>query len=190
MNIKLTFDGKAIEAGEGQTILAAALAAGIYIPHLCYHPDLPSFKEVPSIDVCYRGQEMYRTDSQGKEYEGCALCLVKIKDKEEPVLSCITRVEEGMKVLTATSQIEALRKENLVSILARHPHACLTCAQREGCSLTQCSTNVPENERCCPQFDFCELRKVAEYIGIKEDITRYVPRNLFTEEDEPLFIRD
>lgn len=190
MNIKLTFDGKAIEAGEGQTILAAALAAGIYIPHLCYHPDLPSFKEVPSIDVCYRGQEMYRADSRGKEYEGCGLCLVKSKDKEEPVLSCITRVEEGMKVLTTTSQIEALRKENLVSILARHPHACLTCAQREGCSLTQCSTNVPENERCCPQFDFCELRKVAEYIGIKEDITRYVPRNLFTEEDKPLFIRD
>ena len=42
----------------------------------------------------------------------------------------------------------------------------------------------------CPQFDFCELRKVAEFVGIKEDIRRYVPSHLYCEEDKPLFIRD
>ena len=190
MKVKLTLDGQQIEAEKGQTILAAALAAGIYIPHLCYHHDLPSFEAVPPVEVCYRGPKAYRTDSQGKKYEGCGLCLVKIKDKEEPVLSCLTHVEEGLEALTTTEQIEALRQESLVSVFTHHPHACLTCAQKEGCSLTQCSTNVPEQERCCPQFDFCELRKVAEHIGLKEDITRYVHRQLYTEEDKPLFIRD
>ncbi|TET69490.1 MAG: FAD-binding protein [Candidatus Aminicenantes bacterium] len=190
MKVKLTVDGQQIEAGKGQTILAAALAAGIYIPHLCYHPDLPSFEATPPVEVCYRGPNAYRTDSKDKKYEGCGLCLVKIKDKEEPVLSCLTQVEEGLEVLTTTEQIEALRQKNLVSVFTHHPHACLTCAQKEGCSLTQCSTNVPEEERCCPQFDFCELRKVAEHIGLKEDITRYVHRQLYTEEDKPLFIRD
>jgi NADPH-dependent glutamate synthase beta subunit-like oxidoreductase len=190
MKVKLTLDGQQIEAEKGQTILAAALAAGIYIPHLCYHPDLSSFEAAPPAEVCYRGPKAYRTDSQDKKYEGCGLCLVKIKDKEEPVLSCLTQVEEGLEALTTTEQVEALRQENLVSVFTHHPHACLTCAQKEGCSLTQCSTNVPEEERCCPQFDFCELRKVAEHIGLKEDITRYVPRNLYSEEDKPLFIRD
>lgn len=190
MNVNLTIDGKEVEAREGQTILSSALESNIYIPYLCFHPDLPSFAEVTPLDVCYRGQEMYRFESGGKNYQGCGLCLVKIEGKEEPVLSCATQVEEGMVVTTSTPQIEALRQENLVLILSHHPHACLTCAQREGCSLTQCSTNVPEEERCCPQFDVCEVRKVAEYIGIKENITRYVPRHLYLEEDKPLFIRD
>lgn len=190
MKMKLTLDGKEIEVKEGQTVLASALAGGIYIPHLCYHPDVPSFEDASPTDICYRGQDEYRSDSHGKGYEGCGLCLVAIKGKEKPVLSCIIPVEEGMEVLISSPQMENLRQENLVSILAHHPHACLTCAQKEGCSLTQCSTNVPEDERCCPQFDFCELRKVSEYIGIKENITRYVPRNLFTEEDKPLFIKD
>jgi len=190
MKVKLNLNGQQIEAEKGQTILAAALAAGIYIPHLCYHPDLSSFEAVPPVDVCYRGPKAYRTNSQDKKYEGCGLCLVKVKDKEEPVLSCLTPVEQGLEVLTTTEQIEALRQENLVSVFAYHPHACLTCAQKEGCSLTQCSTNVPEEERCCPQFDFCELRKVAEHIGLREDITSYVSRHLYSEEDKPLLIRD
>ena len=38
--IALTINGTAVTADEGTTILEAALAKGIYIPHLCYHPDL------------------------------------------------------------------------------------------------------------------------------------------------------
>jgi len=188
--MELTIDDKDITAHAGQTILEAALAADLYIPHLCYHQDLPSFDKVSHVDVCYRGGEAHHSDSQAQAYQGCGLCLVHVKDKQEPVLSCVTPVEEGMEVAVSTPEIETLRKKNLASILTDHPHACLTCAQREGCSLTQCSTNVPEEERCCPLFDVCELRKVAEYVGIKEDITRYVPSKLYVEEDKPLFIRD
>ena len=36
--IKLTIDGKTIEAQEGATVLNAAEAAGLYIPTLCNHP--------------------------------------------------------------------------------------------------------------------------------------------------------
>lgn len=190
MNIKFTIDGREIKANKEQTILEAALSADIYIPHLCHHPDLPSFKDISPLEVCYRGEEVYHSFSLGNGYQGCGLCLVEVKGEAEPVLSCITPIREGMEVTSSSSRLEALRQEKLASMLARHPHACLMCAQREGCSLTQCSTNVPEEERCCPLFDFCELRKVAEYIGIKEDIVRYVPRHLHAEEDKPLFIRD
>ena len=37
---KLTIDGQTIVAEEGMTVLDAALANDIYIPHLCHHPDL------------------------------------------------------------------------------------------------------------------------------------------------------
>jgi len=188
--MKIIIDGNEIEVEPGLTILLSALTAGVYIPHLCYHPDLPSFQEISPADTCYRGEEAYKTKDQSRGYQGCELCLVDIKGQEDPVLSCVTAVEEGMEVVTTSPRLEDLRQKNLASILLEHPHACLTCAQKEGCSLTQCSTDVPEDERCCPQFDYCELRKVSEYVGLREDMGRYVPRQLYSEEDKPLFIRD
>ena len=95
-----------------------------------------------------------------------------------------------MVVHTNTQKLQELRQEYLAEILTNHPHTCLICAQREGCSLTQCSSDVPEEERCCPKFNNCELRKLAEYIGIKEDIRRYIPRNLPVVDNEPLIIFD
>jgi NADPH-dependent glutamate synthase beta subunit-like oxidoreductase/NAD-dependent dihydropyrimidine dehydrogenase PreA subunit len=190
MSIKLTIDGTEIEAQSGQTILEAALAAGVYIPHLCHHPNLPSFQEVSPANACFRGKEKFQSNSGKGTYEGCGLCLVSVEDQEEPVLSCVTKAEAGMEITTSSPELESKRRDNLVPILSAHPHACLTCAQKEGCSLTQCSTNVPEDERCCPLFDGCELRRVAEYVGIKEDTPCYVPQKLYCEEDKPLFIRD
>ena len=40
--ISLFIDGTEIQAEEGMSVLEASLAAGIYIPHLCSHPDLPA----------------------------------------------------------------------------------------------------------------------------------------------------
>jgi NADPH-dependent glutamate synthase beta subunit-like oxidoreductase len=190
VGIKLSIDGREITAAQDGTVLEAALQAGLYIPHLCHHPDLAGFDTVDPIAACYRGPEEVPFVPGAKRYPGCGLCLVTINGTSEPVLSCRTPVEEGMQVSSSSSDLEALRRDNLAAILTHHPHACLTCAQREGCSLTQCSSNVPEAERCCPQFAICELRKVADHVGIKSDISRYVPRRLHREDDQPLFIRD
>ena len=35
----LTIDGQPVDFAPGQTVLQAALAAGVYIPHLCFHPE-------------------------------------------------------------------------------------------------------------------------------------------------------
>jgi NADH dehydrogenase/NADH:ubiquinone oxidoreductase subunit G len=40
-NISLTIDGREVEVQKGLTVLEAAREAGIYIPALCHHPDLP-----------------------------------------------------------------------------------------------------------------------------------------------------
>lgn len=186
--VSLTIDGIKIEADEGINLLQAAQRAGIYIPALCYHPDLPSFKDLIPAQYVYQGSVRFEAASS-EEYEGCQLCLVEIEG-DGLQTACTTTVRDGMVIRTNTSEIQEHRREKLASILADHPHECLICPQQEGCDLKQCSMNVPEEERCCPKFNVCELRKVAEYIGVKSDISRYKPRRLTVVEDEPLFKRD
>jgi hypothetical protein len=95
-----------------------------------------------------------------------------------------------MVVITHNDRIKAARQEKLMPIMARHRHACLTCAQQEGCPRSQCSANVPENERCCPQFGHCELQNVANYVGLPDATPKWVPTDLALLEDHPLFERD
>jgi NADPH-dependent glutamate synthase beta subunit-like oxidoreductase/Pyruvate/2-oxoacid:ferredoxin oxidoreductase delta subunit len=188
--VKLQIDDIEVKAAKGTSILEAARQNGIYIPSLCYHPDLPPSRRLKATDVIYRGNQKIVGDSPEKEFEGCNLCLVEAEGQQELVPACDTTVTEGMKVFTNTRHVLEARREKLMQILAKHPHACLICAQKEGCTREPCPTNVPVAERCCPKFGNCELQKVAEYIGIREDTPRYIPANLPVIEDEPLFVRD
>jgi NADPH-dependent glutamate synthase beta subunit-like oxidoreductase len=188
--IRLYINGNEIQAAKGTSILEAARQNDIYIPSLCYHPDLPPSRRLKATDVIYRGNEKIVGDQPQKEFEGCNLCLVEVEGQQDLAPACDTIVAEGMKVSTDTKHVLEARREKLMRILAKHPHACLICVQKEGCTREPCSTDVPVAERCCPKFGDCELQKVAEYIGIREDTPRYVPANLPVIEDEPLFVRD
>lgn len=61
--VNLTIDGKQIQAPAGSSVLEAARSAGIYIPTLCYHPDLRPEGACPL--VYGRGQRC--------AYSGCFL---------------------------------------------------------------------------------------------------------------------
>ena len=163
--IKITIDGKDIECKKEDNILNASLNAGIYIPSLCYHPDLPSIG-------------------------ACGLCAVEIDDSKEPVLACETAVKNNMQIITNSPNLKKIRQEKLARILINHPHACLVCAEKEGCAREPCSLNVPTSERCCVKLGDCELERVADYIGIPENTPRYKPKNLKKFEDNPYIIRD
>ncbi|MFC1905399.1 4Fe-4S dicluster domain-containing protein, partial [Chloroflexota bacterium] len=184
----LTINGIKIESESGINLLQAAQNAGIYIPTLCYHPDLPAFKDLTPVQHIYQGSVKLET-TPAEEYKGCGLCLVDIKGQGIQT-ACTAAVTDDMIVQTDTEEVEKLRRQNLAIILADHPHECLFCPQHEGCDLQQCSMNVPKEERCCPKFNMCELRKVGEYIGGKFDIARWKPKNLPIVENEPLFRRD
>ena len=179
-----------VKAPKDSSILEAARGVDIYIPSLCYHPDLPPSRRATAGTMVFRGGEQIVGDSAEKEFEGCNLCLVEVEGQPELVPSCDTTVTEGMRILTGTERVREARQEKLMRILARHPHACLTCAQKEGCTREPCSTNVPVAERCCSKFGNCELEKIAEYIGIRPDTPRYVPANFPIVKNDPLFIRD
>jgi formate dehydrogenase beta subunit len=187
--ITLKIDDIDVQTKKGATVLEAALGGDIYIPALCYHPDLPPAPGMKVDSQIYRGGEPIRGEASAHGFAGCQLCVVEIEGIDGFPTACNTPAEDGMVVHTNTPRVQKLRRDNLAEILAKHPHACLMCAEREGCSREPCSLNVPVEERCCDKFGSCELQRIAEYIGIPEDTPRYAFRNLPVEES-PLFVRD
>ena len=187
--VKLTIDGKSVSAPENSTILEAAHLADIYIPTLCHHPDLPPAKGKMPAAAVFHGLDRIKNALE-QELAGCGLCVVEIKGQAEPVQSCVTPVQEGLVVTTDSVALKKIRQEKLMPILARHPHACLACAQAAGCSRTQCSSNVPEDERCCPKLNNCELQAVVQYVGMAGGTPRWIPTQQPVLDAEPLFVRD
>ena len=175
--VTLTIDDIRASVPEGLTILEAARKAEVYIPALCAFPGLSSAHGVAPDATVYREGKPFENESPGKTYDGCQLCVVEV-DGDGTVLACTTPVRDGMIVHTATDSVREIRRKNLTNILIKHPHACLVCPQQEGCDRLQCSSNVPQNERCCWKFAGCELRKVAAHVGVIENIGRYVPKNI------------
>lgn len=106
----LTINDKQIEANEGMSVLNAALGAGIYIPHLCGHPDLETVG-------------------------GCRLCSVEIEGMNQAVPSCMIKVQEGMKVTVNGPKAEKTRKTAMELILATHPADCTGCPKYGKCEL-------------------------------------------------------
>jgi NADPH-dependent glutamate synthase beta subunit-like oxidoreductase len=108
--ILLTVDGYKIEAKEGQNLLQAILDAGIYVPHLCYHPDLTPLGN-------------------------CKLCTVELGDNDELVQSCDTKVCDGMNIKTNSDKVKKVRALALELILASHPKDCTSCDKYLNCEL-------------------------------------------------------
>lgn len=189
-DVRLTINGQAIQVAQGATILDAARAAGIFIPTLCHHPDLPTAEGIGAARAIYQGSKRIENAMPQAVGKGCGLCVVEVEGEADPVRSCATPVRDGMGIVTESDRIAAKRQEDLIPVLARHRHACLTCAQQKGCSGTQCSSNVPQYERCCLQFGSCELQRISNYVGISPATPKWIPRTLPVMSDQPLFVRD
>jgi len=183
--VKLTVDGNEIVAEAGTTILDAARDADIYIPSICSHPELPRVDKIKGAPFVFRGSERIESDDPDATWDGCGLCVVEVGG--ELVRSCATEVADGMTVVSDSDRVFAERREKLADLIAEHPHACLTCAEAEGCPRTQCSTNVPEEERCCELLGSCELQRVSQFVGVPPNLPKYRPRGLPVLADEPLF---
>ncbi len=192
--VSITINGVAYDAMEGASVLAAARDANVYIPTVCDHPDCPPFHDLPLSPRVYRGTTPHDNDKphpkERHRLEGCGLCVVSIDGSSDPVRACLTPVESGLCIETQTDRLVEIRRTRLAGIMEHHPHACLTCAQRDGCSLEDCSSNVLKEERCCSKFHNCELRKVAEFVGIMEETPRYRSAGLLKLDEDPLIARD
>lgn len=106
----ITIDGTRLEVPENKNVLECALEAGIYIPHLCHHPDLP-------------------------ENGTCRMCIVEVEGQEGVTTSCTLRAQDGMVVHTTSERINKLRTLALELLLAGHPEDCSTCPKYGNCEL-------------------------------------------------------
>ena len=186
-NIHLTIDDQEVIAEAGASVLDAARAADIYVPALCTHPELACAEALTGASFVYRGTERVESDDPAAAWDGCGICAVEVASQPDLCRACTTEVANGMVVNTGSEKVLAHRREKLSFFLADHPHACLTCAQQEGCSRTQCSANVPEEERCCELLGSCELQRLAQLVGIPPNLPRYRPRGRPHVNNEPLF---
>ncbi len=109
--IKLLVDDKEIQAREGATLLQACLENDIYIPNLCYLPDM----EQP--------------------HASCRMCFVDIEGEEEPVASCTIQVREGLVVHTDTPLVRRLQRSALRLLLSVHEVDCAHCPANKKCEL-------------------------------------------------------
>ena len=96
--IKLTLDGKEVEAEKGMTIWEVANGRGLKIPHLCHKP-------APG----------YRPDGN------CRACMVEVEGERNLVASCIREASEGMNVTTNSNRAETARKMVMEMLIADQP---------------------------------------------------------------------
>lgn len=83
--VQVEIDGMRATVRTGTSILRAARESGVDIPKLCSTDNLEPFGS-------------------------CRLCLVEIEGRKGYPASCTTRVEDGMKIRTQTSELSKLRR--------------------------------------------------------------------------------
>ena len=101
-------DGEEIPFTPGQTIIQAALTAGKYIPHLCYHPEF-------------------------KPHGSCKVCTVKVNGRT--TASCTTQAQAGQAVESASAEIRDWRRSLVQMLFVEGNHFCPSCEKSGNCML-------------------------------------------------------
>ncbi len=110
--VPITVNGRAVEAREGEYVIAAAERVGEYIPRFCYHN---------------------RMSSVGM----CRVCLVEIDTGRGPQIqpSCMVTVTPGMVVDTQSPMSLRAQEGVLELLLINHPLDCPVCDKGGECPL-------------------------------------------------------
>lgn len=103
-----TLDGRAVPFEPGQTVMQAAQAAGVYVPHLCHHPD---FSPIGS----------------------CKVCSVKINGRH--AASCTWPASAGLVVESETPELNGERKRLIQMLFVEGNHHCPFCEKSGDCHL-------------------------------------------------------
>ena len=108
--VEITLDGRKVSVAEGSTVMHAADAAAVYIPHFCYHKKL-------SIAA------------------NCRMCLVEIEKAPKPMPACATPATNGMVVRTKSEKALKAQQSVMEFLLINHPLDCPICDQGGECQL-------------------------------------------------------
>ncbi len=101
-------------------------------------------------------------------WAACGICVVKMEGSPKMVRACATPVSEGASYLTHDSEIVEVRKSVVELILSNHPDDCLYCARNQN----------------------CELQRLAQEFGIRDQPFEKNLRDLPVDDSTPSIILD
>lgn len=138
----IRIDGRDIPFEEGDNVLKAALAAGVKIPHFCYHHALGSLG-------------------------ACRLCAVEITPKEtnkapQVVMACLEPAKDGLQVCVSAAAARRAREGVIELLMTNHPHDCPVCDEGGECHLQEMTVD------CGPPYRRYRGRKRTfpnQYLG-------------------------
>jgi [NiFe] hydrogenase diaphorase moiety small subunit len=104
----ITIDGREIPFTPGQTIIEAATAAGVYIPHLCHNPEFTP-------------------------HGSCKLCTVKVNGRN--CSACTMPAAESQEVLNNTQELNDARRTLTQMLFVEGNHFCPGCEKSGNCQL-------------------------------------------------------
>lgn len=146
----ITIDGQTIAFEEGQTIMEAATAAGVYIPHLCHNPEFTP-------------------------HGSCKLCTVKINGRN--VTSCTLPATDGQVIDNNTDELNAERKRLTQMLFVEGNHFCPACEKSGNCQLQAVGYHLNMLDNHYPHF--FALREVdASHKDVLLDRNRCIFCNL------------
>ena len=108
--VKIQVDGREVEVEEGLNLIEAARAAGVEIPHFCYHPGL-------GVDG------------------NCRQCLIEVEGVPKLQIACNSYAKEGLAIRTTTERVAQIQAGVLEFLFLNHPLDCPICDQSGECLL-------------------------------------------------------
>ena len=101
-------DGKVIPFNPGDTIMDAARAAGVYIPHLCHNPDF-------------------------KPHGSCRVCVVRSNGRY--FSSCTQPATAGLEIESDSERVNGYRRTLIQMLFVEGNHICPACEKSGACQL-------------------------------------------------------
>ena len=123
MSATFLLDGEEVPFLPGQTIMAAARAAGRYIPPLCWHHEFAP-------------------------HGSCKLCTIKVDGRF--ATACTLAAQEGASVENRTAELDDQRRSLLQMLFVEGNHFCPSCEKSGACQL---QATAYELKMMSPHFD-------------------------------------
>ncbi|MBN1998138.1 iron hydrogenase small subunit, partial [candidate division KSB1 bacterium] len=98
----------------------------------------------------------------------CRLCVVEVEGDRLLRTACSWKCQDGMKVSTRSKVVRDSRRVAMELLLSRHPMKCTECVRNGS----------------------CELRDVADQLGIRENSFEYHERKGLLDTSSPAIVRD
>lgn len=150
MTGSINIDGQIVPFEDGQTIIEAATAAGVYIPHLCHKPGYTP-------------------------HGSCKLCTVKVNGRN--CSACTFPAADGQTVINNSDELQADRRRITQMLFVEGNHFCPGCEKTGNCNLQGVAYHLNMLDNHFPHF-FAHREVDASHPDILIDHNRCIFCNL------------